>query len=151
MYVHLGLLILLTIAAFAIMAHFIFSSKQAMVPAAATPAARERAAGSEAKIGIERLKGNWVRPDGGYLLAIKEIDEQGKITAAYFNPRPINISRAEAARQGATLKVFVELRDVNYPGATYSLAYDPLKDQLKGIYVQPALQESFDVVFVRRK
>ena len=38
--------------------------------------------------------------------------------AAYFNPRPINLSRAEAALEGTTIKVCIELRDTNYPGAT---------------------------------
>jgi len=32
--------------------------------------------------------------------------------------------------------VFIELRDVNYPGSTYSLTYEPASDQLKGIYYQ---------------
>ena len=73
------------------------------------------------------------------------------MAAAYFNPRPINVSRAEASLEGTTTKVFIELRDTNYPGATYTLTYDPESDQLKGIYFQPALQQSFDVVFVRMK
>jgi hypothetical protein len=97
------------------------------------------------------LKGRWMRPDGGYVIEIKAIDANGKMVAAYFNPRPINVSRAEASREGAALRVFVELRDVNYPGATYTLTYDPGGDQLKGVYFQPALQQSFDVVFVRLK
>ena len=37
---------------------------------------------------------------------------------ADINPRPINTSRAEAALEGATIKVCIELRDTNYPGAT---------------------------------
>lgn len=50
-----------------------------------------------------------------------EIEAQGKMAAAYFNPRPINVSRAEAAQEGTTTKVFIELRDINYPGATVSI------------------------------
>ena len=71
------------------------------------------------------------------------------MVAAYFNPQPINVSRAEASQEGEATKVFIELRDVNYPGATYTLTYDPAGDQLKGVYFQPALHQSFDVVFVR--
>jgi hypothetical protein len=97
------------------------------------------------------LKGRWIRPDGGYVVEIKEIDAQGKMAATYFNPRPINVSRAEAVLEKATIKVFIELRDINYPGATYNLTYDSERDQLKGAYFQPALQQSFDVVFVRMK
>jgi hypothetical protein len=44
-----------------------------------------------------------------------------------------------------------ELRDLNYPGATYNLTYDPGSDQLRGVYFQPALNQSFDVAFVRIK
>jgi len=73
------------------------------------------------------------------------------MVAAYFNPRPINVSQAAAALDGTTLKVFIELRDVNYPGATYHLTYDQGDDQLRGVYFQPALQQRFDVFFVRLK
>jgi hypothetical protein len=38
-----------------------------------------------------------------------------------------------------------------YPGSTYTLTDDPTRDQLAGIYVQAALQQRFDVVFVRMK
>lgn len=68
---------------------------------------------------------------------------------AYFNPQPIKVSKAEAAQEGATTKVFLELRDVHYPGSTYALIYDPTRDQLKGVYYQAALQQRFAVVFVR--
>jgi hypothetical protein len=71
--------------------------------------------------------------------------------AGYFNPRPINVSRAEASQEGTTIKVFIELRDTNYPGSTYTLTFDPQSDQLKGVYFQAALQQSFDVFFVRLK
>jgi hypothetical protein len=49
------------------------------------------------------------------------------------------------------VKVFIELRDVNYPGSTYTLAYDPVSDQLKGDYFQAALRQTFDVFFTRVK
>ena len=50
----------------------------------------------------------------------------------YLNPRPITVARAEATRDGSTLKVFVELRAPGYPGSTYTLTYDPTHDQLEG-------------------
>ena len=70
---------------------------------------------------------------------------------AYFNPRPIKVSQAEASQEGTTMKVFLELRDVHYPGSTYTLRYDGASDQLKGVYYQAALQQRFDVAFVRMK
>ena len=108
-------------------------------------------AGTGTKAAFDSLKGRWLRPDGGYVIDIRDVDATGKLAAGYFNPRPINVSQAKASREGDTTKVFVELRDVNYPGATYNLTYDPEKDQLRGVYYQPALRQSFDVVFIRMK
>jgi hypothetical protein len=100
---------------------------------------------------FDTLKGRWLRPDGGYVLEIRSIDSKGKIEAAYFNPKSINIAKADASQDGPTLKVFVELRAPNYPGSTYTLSYDPQQDQLKGIYFQAVQQQNFDVNFVRMK
>ena len=106
------------------------------------------AAGS--KDTFERLAGRWQRPDGGYILAIKSVANSGAIDAAYFNPRgPIHVARAEASLDGTTVKVFVELRDVNYPGSTYALTYDAASDQLKGIYYQAVEKQRFPVAFLR--
>ena len=99
--------------------------------------------------GVQQLKGKWLRPDGGYVVDIKTVADGGTMDVAYFNPQPIKVSRAEASQEGATIKVFLELRDVHYPGSTYTLRYDPASDQLKGVYYQAALQQRFEVVFVR--
>ena len=101
---------------------------------------------------FRKLLGKWQRPDGGYVLEIKAVDEpSGKLDAAYFNPQPINVSKAMATREGTSTKVFVELRAANYPGSTYTLVYDPATDQLKGIYFQAALKQQFEVFFQRLK
>ncbi len=97
------------------------------------------------------LKGRWLRPDGGYILSVKEVDTGGKMDAAYYNPRPINVLKAQATREGAALKVFIELRDAGYPGSTYTLIYDPKTDRLGGVYYQAAIGQRFDVIFVRSK
>ena len=101
--------------------------------------------------GFEALNGRWLRPDGGYVFEILAVDPSGKIDARYFNPRPINIAKAEATRDGSKLNVFFELRAPNYPGSTYTLIYDPKQDQLRGTYFQAALGQTFDVYFVRVK
>ena len=98
-----------------------------------------------------RLKGRWLRPDGGYVLEIRDVDAGGTIEAAYLNPRPINVARAEATRDGSVLKILVELRAPGYPGSTYTLTYDPQQDQLRGIYFQAVEQQNFNVYFVRMK
>ena len=78
-----------------------------------------------AKVDSKRLLGKWVRPDGGYIIEIKEIGKDGTLKAAYYNPRPINVARAEFSIKDGSLTVFIELRDVNYPGSKYNLKYDP--------------------------
>jgi uncharacterized protein (DUF2147 family) len=103
------------------------------------------------KIDKQRLLGRWVRPDGGYVLELKGIGKDGSLKAAYFNPRPIHVSRAELSRKDGTLAVFVELRDVNYPGSTYSLHYDPKSDRLTGTYFQALQRQLFEVEFERTK
>jgi hypothetical protein len=67
----------------------------------------------------------------------------------YSNPGPINVSRAEVKQEAGRLVLFVELRDVNYPGSTYVLAYQPSEDTLAGTYHQPALGETYEVRFLR--
>lgn len=100
---------------------------------------------------FEKLKGRWLRPDGGYVLDIRDVKSGGAIDAVYLNPRPINISKAQATRDGSTMRVFVELRAPNYPGSTYTLTYDPKRDELYGVYFQAVQGQSFEVVFVRAK
>jgi hypothetical protein len=95
------------------------------------------------------LRGRWVRTDGGYVIEIKSVDPGGQMQAAYYNPNPINVSRAQAARSGAAVTVFLELRAPGYPGSTYTLIHDPKSDTLKGIYHQATLQQNFEVVFIR--
>jgi hypothetical protein len=99
----------------------------------------------------QALRGKWVRTDsdGNYVLAVKNIADNGKLDAAYLNPNPINVAKAEASIVDGRLRVFVELRDVNYPGSTYDLRYDPSSDQLVGEYFQATQQQRFEVAFER--
>ena len=101
--------------------------------------------------GVQQLKGKWLRPDGGYMLDVRDVDASGKIEAVYLNPRPIHVARAEATRNGTALQVLIELQAPGYPGSTYTLHYEPQRDQLEGSYFQAALQQRFEVVFVRMK
>ena len=123
---------------------------QAKPPVVMPAPAADSAATAEAPA-FARLIGRWVRTDGGYVLEIRAVDPQGKVEAAYLNPRPIHVEQALATRAGGTLTLFVELQDVNYPGSTYNLGYDPASDQLKGIYFQAVERTRYEVVFVRRR
>ncbi len=127
------------------------TGEAATVPPTAVATADRGASASEAKRGFDVLKGRWLRPDGGYVVEVRSVDASGKMEASYSNPRPIRVAKAEASQDGPAIKVFIELRDVNYPGSTYNLTYDPQGDQLKGIYYQAALQQQFEVFFVRMK
>jgi hypothetical protein len=105
----------------------------------------------EARSDLQKVVGRWLRPDGGYVIEIQSVWANGELEAGYFNPRPINVSRAEALHKGNDLKVFLELQDVGYPGSTYTLAYDPHRDALRGTYFHAGLEQTFDVIFVRTK
>jgi hypothetical protein len=83
------------------------------------------------------------------VLDIKSVAADGKLDAAYLNPNPINVAQAEASMNGAAIDVFVELRDVNYPGSTYELTLDAAGNRLSGVYFQAAQQQQFDVTFDR--
>ena len=100
---------------------------------------------------IQPLLGRWMRPDGGYILELGRNETDNGIKAAYYNPRPINVARAELQPSETGNVVFIELRDINYPGSTYTLRYDPTNDRLHGIYYQAVYRQSFTVEFVRLK
>ena len=69
--------------------------------------------------------------------------------AAYYNPKSIHVSRAAASLNDGTVAVFIELKDVGYPGSTYTLVYRLQQDILSGFYFQAAVNQTFEVVFVR--
>jgi hypothetical protein len=97
------------------------------------------------------LLGEWVRPDGGYVLVVRGVRANGEAAVAYLNPRPIRVARAQARREADLVGLFVEFDDVNYRGSTYSLGYNARSGQLEGIYYEAPLQQRFDVVFVPRR
>jgi hypothetical protein len=132
------------------------AKKEAAAPAAqpakataAAPAATAAAATAGVPFAFDKLKGRWGRLDGGYVLELRSVDSTGKLNAAYFNPSPINVSQALVMTEGGQPKVFVELRDTNYPGCVYKLTYIPQSDQLAGQYFQASMQQTYDVTFVR--
>jgi hypothetical protein len=90
-----------------------------------------------------------MRTDGDYLLDLRWVGSDGSVEAAYFNPRPVHVSRAEASVEDGRLRVLVELQDVGYPGCVYTLHYDAAADRLAGRYYQAALQETYVVEFSR--
>jgi len=95
------------------------------------------------------LIGHWRRTDGGYVIEIRAVNTQGILDASYYNPKPINVSRGEVNNQGGMLGIFLELWDEGYPGSTYELTYDPIRNLLYGTYYTPVAGQSFEVIFTR--
>jgi hypothetical protein len=136
------------------MAAFLLSTAAlsvSLIPLPAQAQVRAEAPAAQADGIFAALPGRWVRPDGGYLINIKSVDASGKLDAAYANPNPLPFSRAEATRDGNTIKLFFELRAGGYNGSTYTLTYDPASDTLKGVYFQAIAQQKFDIYFMRYK
>jgi len=120
-------------------------------PPAAATASQKPAPAAVPIPAFEKLNGKWLRPDGGYILELRNASAQGKLEAAYFNPRPIHVARAEWRQKDGKLQLFVELRDVNYPGSTYTLDYSAADDRMTGNYFQALQGQNFDVEFIRQK
>ena len=137
-------------ALFAGLALFVISIAAATAQDAAPAKNSEVPRAVAGPINFDALKGAWVRPDGGYTIAIKSIGPNGQIEAMYFNPNPLPFAKAQALRQGTALHAFFEIRAGGYAGSTYELTYDPATDRLMGIYSQAVAKQKFEVYFVRQ-
>ena len=97
------------------------------------------------------LAGRWLRPDGGYVLVLSNIGDDGSLDAAYYNPKPINVALAGWRWTDNHLQVYVEFDDVNYRGSNYNLTYLEREDRMVGNYYQAMLKQNFTIQFVRQK
>jgi hypothetical protein len=97
------------------------------------------------------LKGNWMRTDGEYRIEISNLNNDGKMNAGYFNPKSINVSRAQWTNEGGLLKIYIELRDQNYPGSNYTLYYMKDRKILAGEYYQAMERNKYKVEFEMMK
>lgn len=103
------------------------------------------------KVENKVLLGNWRRTDADYKIKITEVNKDGKLKAGYFNPKSINVAKATWTNTKGVFKIYIELRDENYPGSNYNLTYYPEKDMLTGKYFQAVTGETFDILFTRTK
>jgi hypothetical protein len=122
----------------------------ASAQSAAPTAAGKATPSAPATVGFDTLKGTWVRPDGGYRIAIGSVGADGRIEATYYNPSQLPFAKAQASMNGAQLRASFELRAGGYDGSTYDLTYDPASDRLSGVYFQAVIKQKFDVYFVRK-
>jgi hypothetical protein len=106
---------------------------------------------SEKKPDFNVIIGEWVRPDGGYIIRVRGINPDGSVDAGYFNPAKINIEEANISLWKGFVKFFIKLQDKGYPGSTYDLYYYPEKDALAGFYYQAAIGQTYEVIFLRKK
>ena len=118
----------------------------------AAPSTDKKAVGKAASqvqltAAFEKIKGKWMRSDGGYSLEFKALKPNNELDAAYFNPGPIHVGKANLSQERGFTKVFVELQDVNYPGSRYTLYYDAEKNRLLGTYFQATQQVTYEVSF----
>jgi len=97
------------------------------------------------------LVGNWVRTDAPYQIKISEVQADGNLKAEYFNPKSIHVAKAMWNDEDGIVKVYVELRDENYPGSNYKLNYNADIDALAGEYFQAVEGSTYDVAFTRAK
>jgi len=134
-----------------VLLHVIAVCLLALCTVAAFAAEPVKASAPNPPSGYSILKGTWVRPDGGYTVTIQGVDAGGELDASYANPRPLPFSKAVASRDGDAIKVFLELQAGGYNGSTYTLAYDPARDVLKGVYYQAVAQQKFDIYFERAR
>lgn len=108
-------------------------------------------AASEEKPDFNVIIGEWVRPDGGYIIRVRDIKPDGSVDVGYYNPDEIHIAEANVSLWKGLLKLFIKLQDKGYPGSTYTLYYYAEKDALAGFYYQAAMEQTFKVVFLRKK
>lgn len=97
------------------------------------------------------LVGEWTRTDAAYQIKITELLNDGTMKAGYFNPKSINVASALWAFTDGVLKIYIELRDENYPGSNYNLIYYPERDLLAGKYYQAVERITYEVGFARAK
>ena len=102
------------------------------------------------KIDKQLLQGTWERTDAEYQIKLSDVLDNGIIKAQYFNPRPINVSKSDWMNAEGFLKIYIELRDENYPGSNYNLTYIPERDMLVGDYFQAVESVTYYVEFTRK-
>lgn len=119
---------------------------------AATVSAEPDATGeatAQVPVTFQPLIGRWQRTDSPYVIEVKSAGADGTLTAAYFNPRPINVESGIATEENGKLRVKIVLRDVNYDGSNYNLVYDKASKLLSGQYFLASTKETFEVSFRR--
>jgi hypothetical protein len=99
---------------------------------------------------FQAIVGEWVRPDGGYVIHVLKVQEDGTADVRYYNPKPIHVAEAQVILWKGLIKLHIKLQDKGYPGSTYTLYYYAEKDAMAGFYFQAAMGQTYEVVFLRK-
>lgn len=67
-----------------------------------------------------------------------------------YNPRKINVHEATWEFGNENVHLFVELRDLNFPGSKYNLLYAQGRDVLEGTSFLAVHKQTFHVSFMRK-
>jgi len=97
------------------------------------------------------VSGEWARTDGPYTLRVQNVTTDGSVDVNYFNPGEIHVAERRVSTQEGLIKLYVKLQDEGYPGCTYKLYYYAAEDALAGFYYQAAMDQTFEVIFLRKK
>ncbi len=117
----------------------------------ASYASEETTTANLSNLDSQTLLGDWVRPDGGYVIRINKIDANNKLDANYFNPSSIQVVQAKLTETEPKLKLTIELTGQGYDGSIYKLEHNAEHDILMGTYLQGVSRQTYQVVFQRKK
>ena len=109
----------------------------------------EKAASAE-KPDFKVIMGEWVRIDGGYVINVSSIKEDGSVDVGSSTPREIYVAEAKVSLWKGMVRLYIKLQDKGYPGSTYTLYYNAEKKGLAGFYYQAVQKQTYEVVFVRK-
>jgi hypothetical protein len=102
-------------------------------------------------LNLNVVTGEWARTDGNYTILVRDVKPDGSADVGYYNPGEIHVAESNVSVQKSYIKLFVKLQDKGYPGSTYTLYYYAEEDALVGFYYQAALDQTFEVIFIRNK
>jgi hypothetical protein len=97
------------------------------------------------------LKGVWGRTDATGVVNISEVLDNGLLKTTFYSPKMINIEKAVWTNSSDVLRIYILLREDNYPGSSFSLNYMAEKDLLLGVYFDALTNESLTISFERIK
>ena len=97
------------------------------------------------------LVGEWSKTGTPYLIKITGVFDIGKLEVGYYGAQKIEIEKANWAKTGTLLSVYIELQDPEYPGSNFKLNYIPERDVLVGRYYDAMEGMEYPVEFIRIK